>query len=522
MGALRARLFALAVTGAFALYLIVGWLLTFHAHFFIGDTLSRIANAYYIVYSRDPHLAAIGLDWLPLPSVLELPFVILLKPLGAVIFAGAIVTALFSAANIVLLRRILRRMGVAGRVGALLLLIYALNPFVLFYAGNGMSEALFITTILLLTESMMAWSEGGAPAPLLAAGVACALAWGIRFEAVAIFATGVFVIGTVWWLRYRDNTDRLEGEILAFVVPFVYVVVLWILANWLIAGSPTYFLNGAGNTSAYSVQLLRSSNVAYLYHHVIPTAAYVLARCEWFMPALVPLLLAATVISVARRRALELIPLAFPGAVLLFHIYMLYELQTYGEFRYYCYSLPLGIVAAGLVIAGLPRARTRRGHWWRRVTLGVILSATALSLPSTLLAMNTYAIGRQEQPLLALVRGHPTARTALGQWRNEQAMAAYVDGLRLGNGRVLLDTTAGFAIDLFSQQPKQFIIPSDHDFQATLDQLGQFPGYVLVSRQKGHESLFIATRYPALLSNGASWAHLQHQIGPWLLYRIVT
>ena len=34
-----------------------------------GDALSRVANGYYTLFSRDPHLAAVGFVWNPLPSL---------------------------------------------------------------------------------------------------------------------------------------------------------------------------------------------------------------------------------------------------------------------------------------------------------------------------------------------------------------------------------------------------------------------------------------------------------------------
>src|SRR5690349_15003216 len=52
------------------LYLGAATLLVFGAHVVAADALSRVANAYYTVASRDPHLAAIGFVWNPLPSLL--------------------------------------------------------------------------------------------------------------------------------------------------------------------------------------------------------------------------------------------------------------------------------------------------------------------------------------------------------------------------------------------------------------------------------------------------------------------
>src|SRR5512138_1944283 len=45
------------------------------------DAVSRVANGYYVLFSRDPHLAAVGIVWNPLPSLVLLP----LLPLGALV-----------------------------------------------------------------------------------------------------------------------------------------------------------------------------------------------------------------------------------------------------------------------------------------------------------------------------------------------------------------------------------------------------------------------------------------------------
>jgi len=41
------------------------------------DTVARTANAFYVLFSRYPHLGAIGFVWTPLPSLLALPLVAL-------------------------------------------------------------------------------------------------------------------------------------------------------------------------------------------------------------------------------------------------------------------------------------------------------------------------------------------------------------------------------------------------------------------------------------------------------------
>src|SRR5919204_6676355 len=82
-------------------YLALGAYLDLVAHVIVGDAWSRVGNAYYVLFSRDPHLAAIGFVWSPLPSLLELPLVVLHGVSPALVsegFAGSILSALAMAA----------------------------------------------------------------------------------------------------------------------------------------------------------------------------------------------------------------------------------------------------------------------------------------------------------------------------------------------------------------------------------------------------------------------------------------
>src|SRR4051794_14221731 len=57
-----------------AVYLAVGAVLVYSFGSVLGDALSRAANGSYVLFGRDPHVASIGFDWMPLPSVAMLPF----------------------------------------------------------------------------------------------------------------------------------------------------------------------------------------------------------------------------------------------------------------------------------------------------------------------------------------------------------------------------------------------------------------------------------------------------------------
>ncbi|MDF2830576.1 MAG: hypothetical protein K0R01_3859, partial [Mycobacterium sp.] len=59
--------------GLSALYFTIGTVLVLRYNMFDPDATSRVANAGYVVFSRQPHLSAIGFVWNPLPSMVEIP-----------------------------------------------------------------------------------------------------------------------------------------------------------------------------------------------------------------------------------------------------------------------------------------------------------------------------------------------------------------------------------------------------------------------------------------------------------------
>ena len=147
-------------------YLWVGVQLSLVYHSYIGDAVSREANAFYVFFSNDPHLAAIGFVWNPLTSISEMPLILLKgfwPALTADGFAASIMSALFMAGCCYQLIRFMEDLGV-GRVARwLLVACFALNPMIIYSGGNGMSEALFLFTLLAATRRLAGWLVRGAP-----------------------------------------------------------------------------------------------------------------------------------------------------------------------------------------------------------------------------------------------------------------------------------------------------------------------------------------------------------------------
>src|SRR5436305_6140526 len=85
-------------------YLVVGYWLQVQHGFILGDALSRVAAAQSVLFSRDPHLAAIGFIFTPLASMVQMP-AIGLSPLWpdmtARAFSATIMSALLMAVAVV-------------------------------------------------------------------------------------------------------------------------------------------------------------------------------------------------------------------------------------------------------------------------------------------------------------------------------------------------------------------------------------------------------------------------------------
>ena len=139
------------------------------------DAVSRMANGYYVLWSRDPHLAAIGFVWSPLQSAADIPL-FLFKPLFPVLathdLAGTIVTVFAGVGAVHQVHAALREWGVRRGPRIALTLVFGINPMILYYAGNGMSDMLYMFLLVMTTRYFLKWLHNGGLRPLVYAGSA--------------------------------------------------------------------------------------------------------------------------------------------------------------------------------------------------------------------------------------------------------------------------------------------------------------------------------------------------------------
>ncbi len=539
----RPRLRRLAVSegaGIFWLllagYLAVAIFLVFGANIIQGDALSRVGSATYILYSRDPHLAAIGFVWSPLPSLLMLPllpFRIIFPQLVALGFASNIVSAVCMAGAVYQVWRILLDLRVTRTWRLLLTLLFALHPMIVFYGANGMSEAPFLFFLLLTVRYLAAWIHTSRIEWQVYAGLALGGAYLCRYEALPAGVGVLCVVTLVSWLRGKANRERRMVTALcdAAIVgaPFLLAVAVWAIASYVIVGHPFEQLASIYGNDSQMRTLAPGRQTTNLMQVLLQ------------LVILEPFLLAAVAmgaLKAARLRDLRVLAVfGVLAPILVFAVWAHLNGAVAPWLRYLIVAIPLGTLMAGMAFAqtdhpALMRTWLQKGlRTMRRVAMVTSL-ATAVVVSAA--AMTDQSIAPEEGHELSYLTagGRLTAdqQRSADRFVTERAVAADLDRRHLAKGSVLVDTFLGYPIVLSSRHPDQFVITSDRDFrQAIADPSGTGVEYILIPSPSGLGNLdAINQTYKAMYASGAGMGILVQEFrnvgdgANWRLYGVTS
>jgi hypothetical protein len=521
----RRRVPVATFTVFFLLYAVLGALLALRYSSYAGDAQSRLANAYYVLFSRDPHLGAIGFVWNPLPSLSVMPLLLLkgLWPdLAARAVAANIASAAFMAGSVLVLRSILLDLRVRRGARVLLTVLFALQPMIVLYGANGMSEAIFIFFLLLTCRRLARWLADNHTWDLVLAGTALAFAYLSRVEAIAPAVISAAVVTTVAAARFSgERKPRLRWAALhgfLFAAPAAFAFAVWTLTSWIITGHPLEQISSQYGTGS---QLTAGGDVFELGRGGIAAPTYIGLQLAGLAP-LLPLAVAGAAWTAVRRRDLRaLAPAAVLGGVLLFEVVTFLDGQTVGNLRYVITAIPLLFILIG---CALSRPATATAGW-RTLRGGIaVLVVGCLALPSaatSAFAMADPRTGREEHPHLGFVFKPDSKDPAYNiRYTSDAAesMARYMDSLHVGTGDIVLDTfDAGTVCTpltvLASRHPRQFVITNDRDFKPVVADPVTFGAkYLFVPQPVARGVLNELNRsYPTLYKSGAGIADLDKE-----------
>src|SRR5215210_390261 len=243
--------------GLLALYLAVAAWLVFGQHSIMEDALSRVANASYVIYSREPKLANLGFVWTPLPSLLMMPLLPLKYLWPALVeqgFLANVMSAVVMAASARALTGLLGALGVARKASIGLAIAFGLQPMIIWFGANGMTEALLLLFLLLTARELVQWLTDNDFRHLMGAGAYLALGYLTRYEMLAAGCAAIALVGAVtWWRTAGGRVARRQGafaNVLLIAAPLVAAFTLWAVASWVIVGHPfDQFTSPYGNSA---------------------------------------------------------------------------------------------------------------------------------------------------------------------------------------------------------------------------------------------------------------------------------
>lgn len=229
-------------------YGLLGYQTTVNGHVVVFDALDRLTRA-FLVWHNDPQkLAAIGFSYPPLDTMVMLPPAIV-KPVATGLVALPVTSAFFAALTVGILDRTLARcdMGLLFRLP--LLAGFALNPLWLFYTGNGMAEAVYSAFLAIALYFFVSWYVTAEPRFLIGAGLITAVLVLTRYGFI-VWAFLLCILIGVALARRNARRIEVEGSVIAFAAPVLYVLAIWILFNALIQGDPFGWIDSATSTQA--------------------------------------------------------------------------------------------------------------------------------------------------------------------------------------------------------------------------------------------------------------------------------
>ncbi|WP_308115731.1 glycosyltransferase family 39 protein [Rhodococcus sp. BP-241] len=533
-----------------AAYGLVGAVLSLRFGYLLGDALSRTYAAQAVLHSRDPHVSAIGFVFTPLTALLQLPVVAFSDLLPVITrwnLSGIAVSAVFMAGAVTTVRGICLDRGCGPVQTTALTLVFAVNPMIVFYGANGMSEAVFLFFLCWTARRLLRWISTDDVHDLLVAGIALALAYLTRYDAVAAIAAAAFLVfGVTLWRRGRSHWREMRRQAALDAVlvagPGLIAFLVWAAISWIITGQAfAQFSSTYGNAAI----LAQSGGPT---GDPIGNAAYVATAVLALGPA-IPLLLPTVAGLSWRRRDLEfLVAPALFGAVLAFQALTYIGGSTFGFLRFFIAAIPLALVgciqvlsARGAVPSRRPgtfahsrrraEAPTDRTRFRRIVATGTVILCVG-SLPVTTYVLLQPSLSPQQYALGQLLSRQRSdeAQRIIASFSTERGLADNLDAQDLPDGSVLVDSVYGFAIVAASRHPKQFVVPSDEDFTTVLNDPAEAGVRLMltVPNSGRGESDALNRRYPTIWENGAEVGSLVVEVPNdgadqpvWRIYRVL-
>ncbi|MCZ4499215.1 MAG: hypothetical protein JWQ74_1768 [Marmoricola sp.] len=405
------------------------------------DALERYTRALMVWHNNPPKLAAIGLDGAPLPTLALTPFTILRHPISslAVIPLGS---AIFAGIAAVFLNTLMRRCHIQIAIRYGVLLTVACNPLIALYASSGRSQMVWVCLYVAAVSAIVAWYSTADIRFLMTAGLIFSMSVLADYTSVEWFALTAVVVAVVL-ARLGARNEEIEGTVVGFASPIVYVVAVWSVVNLLVLKNPIAWLNPHHSTQLVSLglgEIVRATGLL-----VLDAAPIVIV----VLPALLFRAFARKDILAGWLAGGLVLAILHPGISAYFGLTD--SPMEMGE--------GVLILMAG-VVGGIWLVRsTGQGAQGFAVVLAILM---AVSIPWTLHTMKTYKYQSVEgnfAQALETGQSQEGVRNRSGQilgYDPELAMAHFISDNIHGSSSILTDNSVTYGVILMTGRPELF------------------------------------------------------------------
>lgn len=496
------------------LYLGVGYYFTQILKIYHNDAIARTALAFFTSFGRDPHLAAIGFIWQPFLSLVEIPLIFVLRPFGLMMMAGPAVTAVFGSLSVMLIYKIGLFINPNSKLSSFIIsILFGLNPLILLYSSIGTSEAVFLFSLIISSYFLIKWFYNLNQLDFLQAGFFMSFSFWSRYESVPAIVAFILLL-IIQLIFKKTEYKKIESTLILFILPFIFSVGLWILSNWTIMKNPFYFLNSEYSNSAFTAAIKNNPQaLENSYHSLVGSLLYLIKRSILLAPIIVilPLIFMRFIVNI-KKKAEDFILYLFLTLpyffILIFHIYELFQGQSSGWLRFYIYVLVIGSFTAITVV----------NKQKNLIILSILL--LFLGIVTTGYAMIRPDFGKEETSFVRKVLNNSASLDYSRTYEDQKAVSSFMDNT---NGTILIDTNKGFAIPLFSKNPKRYVITSDIDYAKIVQNYPAYTDWIIVNKPNSDDlvSNKIYKYYPNIWDSNAPSIFLYNQIADWRIFKVI-
>lgn len=463
-------------------YTLIGHWVVSDMHVVGFETLDRLNRALMVWHNDPAKLSAIGFDYPPLATLLIAPLAVF-RGFVTSMAVVPVASAIFAGITMVAFNTMMRRAMVSGPLRYAVLLALGANPLVLLYATTGTRHFVWIAFIVTGLGALFAWYITADVRFVMLAGIAYAFAVLSGYSGLAFFLLSAIMVGAILARLGADGTE-VEGTVVGFGAPTVYVIALWTVLNLVLLGRPFAWITrssdsaSSGGLDQFSgVELLRATGELVLYGApiaivVLPALIFVgFARSNPFALWL-GILLGAAILAPAMAIVLRLTdsPMLMRNALPI---------------------LLLSIVGAIWLARSADEGST--------LVAALIVVGLIISIPWTLQQMKTYRYQNLEAPFAAALttgesqEGAETVNREKVGVESEQAMATYIRNNVTRDDSILTDNAQTYAVMMMTGHPEYFfdrVDKSDGPWKEAARDPGKYVGYMLISTSDNGDLLY--------------------------------